>query len=182
MRLSVSETHCYPNFKPDRVTIDLAAIKLKTPLPISKLDSYPPLCFNTKRKRKELFFTTGKVEMFGWGKIDKPIKKRSTVKSSGNVIVGVALECKNIFEKEGLQFDVGIICTIANTTSACTGDYGSGLITTDNDNEILLGGIVSRSTKVCGHQNSYIAHTRLNTKVVTKWVRGIIQPTSYLGN
>ena len=181
-RRLASEIYCYPSFDPKRVTVDLAIIKLKTPLPVSTLENYPPLCFDTRRKDKERFFSGNKVEVFGWGRIGELVSTESTLQSTGNVTVDVTLECKNIFKNEGVQFDAGMMCTIANTTSACTGNYGSGLITKDDDNKILLGGIVNRVTKVCGDKDSYVAHTRLSTKVATKWIRSVIQPSTYLDN
>ena len=39
-RRSVSEIYCYPNFDPNKVTVDLAIINLKTPLPIRTLENY----------------------------------------------------------------------------------------------------------------------------------------------
>ena len=162
--------------------MDLAIIKLRTSLPVSTLENYPPLCFSSRRKGKVHFFSGGKVEMFGWGHIGELVSRESTLQSTGNVTVDVTLECKNIFKNEGVRFDPGMMCTIANTTSACTGNYGSGLITKDDDNKILLSGIVNRATKVCGGKDSYIAYTRLGTKVATKWIRSITQPSTYLGN
>ena len=136
----------------------------------------PPLCFSTKREGKELFFSGGNVEMFGWGELGKLISRASIIKYTGNITVDEKLECKQAFTSEGVQFTTGMMCTVANTTSACTGNYGSGLITKDDDNKILLGGIVSRATKVCGDKDSYIAHTRLYTKEVINWIRDIIKP------
>ena len=181
-RRTASEIYCYPNFDPKKVTVDLAIVKLRASLPVGTLENYPPLCFSSRRKGKEHFFSGGKVEMFGWGHIGELVSRESTLQSTGNVTVDVTLECKNIFKNEGVRFDPGMMCTIANTTSACTGNYGSGLITKDDDNKILLGGIVNRATKVCGGKDSYIAYTRLGTKVATKWIRSITQPSTYLGN
>ena len=176
VRLSASETYCFPNFTSDKVSIDVAVIKLATPLSLNTLNTFPPLCFDTKRRdNKDFFFAGGSVEMFGWGKVGGVISKASTIKSSGNVTVDKNLDCEKTFEEEGLEFVVGMMCTIANTTKACTGNYGSGLITQDDDNKVLLGGIASRSTKVCGSKGSYVAHTRLYTKEVIQWIRGIIQ-------
>ena len=152
-RHTASEFFCYQNFEAEKVTADLAIMKLKTPLPLHTLVTSPPLCFSTKREGKELFFSGGNVEMFGWGEVGKSIHRTSMIKSTGNITVDERLECKQAFASEGVQFTTGMMCTVANTTSACTGNYGSGLITKDDDNKILLGGIVSRATKVCGDKD-----------------------------
>ena len=175
-RRLASEIYCNSNFEYDKVIADLAVMKLATPLPLHTLERSPPLCFSTKREGKELFFSGGNVEMFGWGEVGKPVSRKSVIKSTGNVAVDDKLECKQTFASEGVQFTTGMMCTVANTTSACTGNYGSGLITRDDDNKILLGGIVNRATKVCGDKDSYVAHTRLYTKEVITWIRDIIQP------
>jgi len=174
---TVSEIYCYPNHKTDALTVDIAAIKLQSPFPINVMKQFPPLCTDSTRDKRKLFSSGKNVEIFGWGMVGETIERESTIQSTGKVLVAKA-KCKKKFRKEGIKrdrSDRALMCTVANTTSACTGNYGSAVITRKN-NKIHFGGIVSKVTSKCGATNSYLAHSRLHAKPTFNWVRSITQP------
>ena len=171
LQLATSEIYCYPNYTTDALTVDIAAIKLESPIPVNVMKQSPPLCIGNARKGKELFFSKGNVEIFGWGKLGRVVDEEATLQSSGNITVDVVMECRGVFKKERVKdrSNRGIMCTVANTTSACTGNYGSAVVTRDK-NTMYFGAIVSRMTSVCGATNSYLAHSKLFTKTAFQWV------------
>ena len=173
---TVSEIYCNPNYAANALTVDIAAIKLQSPIPISVMKQSPPLCINNVRKTKKLFSPGRLVEIFGWGMVGKTVERNSTLQSTGNVQVA-KMKCKKIFREEGIRnhSDDGVMCTMANTTSACTGNYGSAVIARKR-NKIYFGGIVSKVTSVCGATNSYLAHSKLYAKTTLNWVKSITQP------
>ena len=67
------------------------------------------------------------------------------------------------------------MCIIANTTSACTGNYGSAVIARKR-RWLYFGGIVSKKTSKCGVANSYLAHSKLYTKLAYDWISSVVQP------
>ena len=67
------------------------------------------------------------------------------------------------------------MCTIANTTSACTGNYGSVVIARKK-RQLYFGRIVRKKTSNCGIPNSYLAHSKLYTKTAYDWVSSVVQP------
>ena len=171
LQLAASQIYCYPNYTTDALTVDIAAIKLESPIPVNVMKQSPPLCIGNTRKGKELFFSKGNVEIFGWGRVGRVVDEEATLQSSGNITVDVVMECRGAFKKERVKdrSNRGIMCTVANTTSACTGNYGSAVVARDK-NIMYFGAIVSRMTSVCGATNSYLAHSKLFTKTAFQWV------------
>ena len=171
LQLTASEIYCYPNYTSDALTVDIAAIKLESPIPVTVMKQSPPLCVSNARKGKKLFFSEGNVQIFGWGQVGKTIEKEDTLQSSGNIVVDAVLECRGAFKKEGVKdhSNRGIMCTVANTTSACTGNYGSAVVA-GRKNTMYFGAIVSKMTSMCGATKSYLAHSKLFTKTAFEWV------------
>ena len=109
--------------------------------------------------------------------VGERVKSEATLKLSGNVTVDTISECRKVFKREKVKYHAsgGIMCTIANTTSACTGNYGSAVIAR-RKKKLFFGGIVSTKTSKCGVDKSYVAHSKLYTKVAYEWVSSIVQP------
>ena len=170
LQLSASEIYCYPDYTADALTVDIAAIKLESPIPVNVMKQSPPLCIGNARKGKELFFSKGNVQIYGWGKVGR-VDEEATLQSSGNIAVDVVMKCREVFKKEKVKdrSNRGIMCTVANTTSACIGNYGSAVVARDK-NTMYFGAIVSKVTSVCGATDSYLAHSRLFTKAAFQWV------------
>ena len=176
LQLSASEIYCYPNYTADALTVDIAAIKLQSPIPVNVMKRSLPLCFKA-RKGKKHFFAGENVEIYGWGKVGETIETEATLQSTGNIVVDTTKECRKAYKQEEVKdlTSGGIMCTIANTTSACTGNYGSAVVARGK-NIMYFGGIVSKTTSVCGSTNSYLAHSKLYTKVAYDWIASVIQP------
>ena len=176
-QFSVSEIHCYPAYDPSILTVDIAAVKLHSPISVDVIKNSQPLCIDSVRQGKKLFFANRHVEIFGWGRVGETVESEVTLKSTGNITVHAVLECKNAFKEERVKYRAsgGIMCTIANTTSACTGNYGSAVIARKK-RRLYFGGIVSKKTSNCGVANSYLAHSKLYTKAAYDWVSSIVQP------
>ena len=176
-QFSVSEIHCYPAYDPSILTVDIAAVKLHSPISVDVIKKSQPLCIDSVRRGKKLFFANRRVEIFGWGKVGETVESEATLKSTGNITVHVVLECKNAFKEERVKYRAigGITCTVTNTTSACTGNYGSAVIARKK-RRLYFGGIVSKKTSNCGVANSYLAHSKLYTKAAYDWVSSIVQP------
>ena len=176
IQLSASEIYCFPGHSAKALTVDIAVIKLQSPIPVNTMKQSPPLCIADIRRGKKIFFAGKLVEIFGWGAVGKTIEREATLQSTGIVEVEGTAKCKAVFKKEKFKDRAsgGIMCTIANTTSACIGNYGSAIVTS-NEGIMYFGGIVSKVTSVCGATKSYLAHSKLYTKVAFRWVKSIIK-------
>lgn len=169
-----SKIYCYSTYDPDILTVDIAAVKLESPIPIDVIQQSQPLCIDNVKEGKKLFFTGGKVQIFGWGIIGKAVENEATLRSTGTIIVDATQECKSVFKKEKVKYRArgGAICTLANTTSSCIGNYGSAVVSSDEDT-LYFGAIVGRSTSECGVTGSYIAHSRLFAKDAFDWISNV---------
>ena len=176
LAFSVSKIQCYPKQATDALTTDIAAINLQAPIPVNVMKRSPPLCIKNTRDGKRYFHSGRYVEIFGWGKVGEIIEKEATLESTGNVVVGDVKECRKAFNRDVVKYRVsnGIVCTIANTTSACTGNYGSAVVAMRR-NTMFFGGILNKMTSVCGAQDSYLAHSKLYEKEVFEWIDTITE-------
>ena len=118
------------NYTTNALTVDIAAIKLESSILVNIIKQSPPLCIGNARKGKKLFFSKRNVEIFGWGKVGKVVDEDATLQSSGNIVIDDIKECIKAFKKERVKDHSkrGIMCTVANTTPACTGNYGSAVV------------------------------------------------------
>ena len=172
--LSVSEIHCYPKHVDDALITDIAAIKLQTPIPVTTMKQSPPLCIKNARSGKGKFYYGKSVEIFGWGEVGETVDREATLQSTGSVVVEDLPKCRRVFKRDEVKYRVGteIMCTIANTTSACTGNYGSAVVSRKG-NTMYFGGIVNKATAVCGAPGSYLAHSKISSKEVFEWINTI---------
>ena len=93
-----------------------------------------------------------------------------------NAIVTHVKDCKPSFVNEGVTTFKGnaVFCTHGNTTTFCNRIVGSGVVTADDNGYLLLKGVVSRSTKDCGTQGSFVAYSRLSLRKVQHWIKKTI--------
>ena len=175
LSLSVSEIHCYPKHVDGALVTDIAAIKLQTPIPVTTMTQSPPLCIKNAREGKKQFLDGRNVEIFGWGKVGETVDKEATLQSTGSVVIEDLPNCRKVFKRDE-KYRVGteIICTIANTTSACTGNYGSAVVSR-KENTMYFGGIVNKVTTMCGAPGAYVAHSKTFAKEVFEWISAITQ-------
>ena len=176
LSLSVSEIHCYPKHVDGALVTDIAAIKLQTPIPVATMTQSPPLCIKNAREGKKQFLNGRNVEIFGWGKVGETVDKEATLQSTGSVVIEDLSKCRKVFKRDMVKYRVGteIMCTIANTTSACTGNYGSAVVSSEG-NTMYFGAIVNKATAVCGAPSSYVAHSKTFNKEVFEWINTVTQ-------
>ena len=174
LSLSASEIFCYPKYSTDALITDIAAIKLQAPIPVNIMKQSPPLCIKNSRKGKRHFFPGRNVEIFGWGKVGENIEKEATLQSTGNIEVDDLKKCRKVFKNDKTKYHVSteMMCTVADTTAACTGNYGSAVVARKRNN-MYLGGIVNKMTSVCGAPDSYLAHSKLYYKEAFEWIKTI---------
>ena len=174
VKRSASEIHCFPDYHRDELTIDFALIKLQSPIHLKAARRLPPLCLDRKQRPK---VPPGQnVLIYGWGRVGENVARGSTLRPNGMVTVVDNDLCIAEFKKEGLN-PGGIvdrmICTRANTTSACRGNYGSAVIT-QNEDELLFSAVVSKSTKSCGTDQSFLIHSKTRNRSFLQWSDEII--------
>ena len=174
IKRSASEIHCYPIYDPDKLTLDFALIKLQSPIPLRAARRLPPLCLDREVRPK---LPPGqKVLIYGWGKVGEKVARSSILQPNGMVTIVNNTLCEAEFRSEGIT-PTGIlgrmICTKANTTKACKGNYGSAVIT-QNENELFLSAVVSKSTKSCGTDQSFLIHSKTRNKEFLEWSDEII--------
>ena len=51
VKLTASEVYCYPNFKLDRLFVEFALVKLRTPIPVEMAEMLPPQCLAKDKQR-----------------------------------------------------------------------------------------------------------------------------------
>jgi len=171
---SASEIYCYPNYDRGELSIDFALIKLQSPISLRMSRRLPPLCLDREQRPRVL--PGDKVLIYGWGRVGKKVAPPSLLKPNSNITVVDVSLCEAQFEKEGIspRGIVGrMICTIANTTRACRGNYGSAVIT-QNENDLFLSAVVSKTTKSCGTDQSFLIHSKTRNKDFLRWSDKII--------
>ena len=133
----------------------------------------PPLCLGINKAIKKFFSFGQQVIIFGWGLVGQQLDHNEVLMSTGKVIIGRSSECKAVFKSENLT-PQNIICTVANTTEACRGNYGSAVIAQHGHYKLILGGVVSKRTKMCGTTKSYLAHSKTYSKLFINWIKTIV--------
>ena len=177
LQLLASHIYCYPGYKPIKVAGDLALIKLQSPIPLHVIRQSPPLCLKTNKKIEKSFRFGKEVIIFGWGLVGEQVNQSDVLMSTGKVIISRKSECRVVFNSQNVKFrpPSEVICTVSNTSEACLGNYGSAVITQRGRYEVILGGVVSKKTKVCGTSGSYLAHSYTAHKDVIEWINSITQ-------
>ena len=136
----------------------------------------PPLCLGINRAIRKFFSFGQQVIIFGWDLVGQQLDHNEVLMSTGKVIISRNSECKAVFKSENSKFKSPkeIICTVANTTKACRGDYGSAVIAQHGRYRLILGGVVSKRTKMCGTTKSYLAHSKTYSKRFINWIKTIM--------
>ena len=65
LQLLVSDIYCYPGYKPNKVIVDIALIKLQLSIPLHVMRQSPPLCLGINRAIKKYFSFGQQVIIFG---------------------------------------------------------------------------------------------------------------------
>ena len=175
LQLLASHIYCYPGYKPNKVAGDLALIKLQSPIPSHIIRQSPPLCLQIFKQVKKYFSSGTEVIIFGWGLIGEKVDQNDVLMSTGKVIIGHKSECRAVFNSQNVKFrpPSEVICTVSNTSEACLGNYGYAVIAQSGQFKLILGGVVSKKTKVCGTSGSYLAHSNTAHKNVRNWINNI---------
>ena len=153
------------------MSADFALVKLQSPIPLETVKQFPPLCLAKNRHKKEVVEAGQQAIIFGWGKIGERVPDDAIIHSTGNVTIADKTKCtlegSNVNGKR-------MICTAAYTSVACNGNYGSAVIVI-NDNKLLLAAVVSKRTKSCGSDHSYIFHSKTRNIEFIKWSNNILR-------
>ena len=174
VQLSASEIYCYPKYKPDKLTSDFALIKLQSTIPVDDVKRSPPLCL--ERQGKEPVRPGQKVLIYGWGRVGEEVPEDAILQSTGMVTIVNRSECMDGFKKDRIRGSASrIICTIANTTSACNGNYGSAVVSLGKRNKLYLTAVLSKSTRSCGTDQSYLAHSKTRNLDFINWHNNITE-------
>ena len=176
LQLSVSNIYCFPGYDPNKTTIDLALIKLQSPIPLRTMRQSPPLCLQFTERIKN-FFRFGKhVIMFGWGSVGKQVDQNDVLMSTGKVIIGSRSKCRAAFNSENIKFksSAKTFCTLSNTTETCIGSYGSAVIAQRGQREFILGGVVGKKTRLCGTNESYQVNSITFHSNFKNWIKNIV--------
>jgi len=172
IQLSASEIYCYPNYNPSRLSQDFALIKLQSVIPVNDIKRSPPLCL--ERQGKQTVLPGQNVVTYGWGKIGEEVPEDAILQSSGMVTIVDSSICVDRFKAERIRGSGSrMICTNANTTSACNGNYGSAVISLGKKNKIYLTAVVSKSTRFCGTDQSFLAHSKTRNIDFINWYNNI---------
>ena len=169
VRLSASDVYCYPKFSPTKLTLDFALIKLQSAIPLDSVQRSPPLCLARKQERE--YVQPGQsVTIYGWGRVGEQVPEDAVLQSSGMITIANLSECKDGFNSDGIKGTPRrMICTMANTTSACIGNYGSAAVSFDKNNNLFLRAVVSKSTKSCGTDQSFLVHSKTKNVDFINW-------------
>ena len=171
VRLSASEIYCYSNYKAAKLSLDFALIKLQSAIPVRNVKRSPPLCLS--RQVRSTVLPGQKVLIYGWGRVGEEVPEDAVLQSSGMVTIANLSECMTEFNSDGIKgTPERMICTMANTTSACSGNYGSAVIT-NTKNKLFLTAVVSKSTKSCGTDRSFLIHSKTRNLNFIKWINNI---------
>ena len=171
VKLTASEVFCYPNFQPKKLSADFALVKLQSPIPLETVKLFPPLCLSKDRHERKVIKPGQQVNIFGWGKVGERVPEDAIIHSTGNVTIVDKRQC--LFEGSAVSAKVIIICTAAFTPVACNGNLGSAVIAI-NDNKLILAAVVSKGTKSCGSDQSYIFHSKTRNIKFMNWSNNII--------
>ena len=173
VRLSASDIYCYPKYSPNKLTLDFALIKLQSPIPLESVQRSPPLCL-TRKQGREYVQPGQNVMVHGWGRVGEEVPEDAVLQSSGMITIANLSECMEEFNSDGIKGTPRrMICTMANTTSACIGNYGSAVISVDKNSKLLLSAVVSKSTKSCGTIRSFLVHSKTKNIDFINWHNNI---------
>ena len=172
VKLTASKVYCYSRFKPDRLSTDFALVKLQSPIPLGTVKRLPPLCLPSYRIDKKDIVAGKQVIIFGWGRIGEKVPKDALIHSTGNITIANITECEQALEKSSTNHK-RMICTTANTSIACNGNYGSGVIVI-SDSKLVLAAVVSKRTTSCGSDHSFIYHSKIRNAQFIEWSNNIL--------
>jgi len=169
---SIEKVYCYSDFRPSNLVFDLALIKLNTANVIKELHSVRPACIKRGRKRNSVQ-PNDKVIYYGWGKIGSATPDNALLKLSISTVMNNR-KCQSFFSKEdNANIKGSLFCTISNTSDACAGNIGSGVVSIVGHKHLFLQGVISRSINDCGQPGSFVADSKIQTKKILKWIQKI---------
>ena len=163
---SIQDIYCYSDFRPTNFDFDLALIKLNTSYASKEIHEIRPVCI----KRTEIQLKD-QVVYFGWGNIVSGAPNNAVLNRSMSTVV----HRRKCTSSLGEGFKNVFFCTTANTSEACAGNPGSGVVSVSTiDNKLLsLQGVISKSTNKCGQFGSFIANSKVQSRKILKWIRRV---------
>ena len=167
---AIEAIFCYSDFNSTFITSDLALIKMNLHHSVIEMQNIRPVCLNYGRRRRSVK-QNDQVTFFGWGNIAQTASSISVLNKSISTVV-TKRKCKSSFLKENvIKIDNSVFCTMGSVSNACAGNPGSGVVVGNRNTRLLLQGVISRSTNICGMSESVIAHSKVQTKAVQKWIK-----------
>ena len=169
INMMASEIHCHPNYNSsDGNVIDLALIKMSSPLQKEEINSALPLCI----KPDDIDDDSRVYLTYGLGNPTQVVSNSASLRPAF-VSPASNSACFNKFLKEEIDYknSTDVFCTNVNSGSRCTGNPGSAVIRADPAGKITFFGVISRFTKVCGKSQSYTANIKIqSSEGVLQWI------------
>ena len=178
MGVLVSEIHCHPSYNSsDDKLIDLALIKLSSPITNEELNITLPLCVKAD-DTSEIYSVdqSGDYITYGLGNPTQVVRSDAQL-ALAFVFLSPNSACFKEFLEEEINYksNPNVFCTNARSRGRCNGNPGSAVISSDKTSgKITFAGVISRYTRVCGKFQSYAASTKIQSSDVLQWIDNTI--------
>ena len=176
--ISALEIYCHPSYNSsDDKLIDLALIKLSSPIKKEELDIALPLCIKADNT-SDIYNVdqSGSYYSFGLGNPTQVVSSNARLAPTF-VSLSPNSACFKEFLEEEIDYksNPSVFCTNTGSRSRCFGNPGSAIISSDGTSgKITFVGVISRYTKVCGKFQSYAANTKIQSSHILQWIDNII--------
>ena len=157
-----TEIYCHPGYNNSDELIDLALIRMSSPIQKDELNNTLPLCVHNS----EIY---NRLSTYGLGNPTQVISPHAVL-SPAFVSLTPQSQCFREFLKEEIDYknNTNVFCTDANS---CVGNPGSAVISFDGrSGKITFIGVISRFTKVCGEIQSHTANVQIQSSNVLQWI------------
>ena len=174
-----SEIHCHPSYNSSNdKLIDLALIKLSSPITNEELNITLPLCVEADDTSKiyNVDQSGDYYNTYGLGNPTRVVRNNAQL-APAFVFLSPNSACFKEFLKEEIDYksNPNVFCIDARSNSRCYGNPGSAVISSDKTSgKITFAGVISRYTRVCGKLQSYAASTKIQSSDVLQWIDNTI--------
>lgn len=172
--IKVEKVFINPGYDKDTVDSDVAILKLKTPLILSKYVSN--VCLPTKKTSKSMLRVNKMGTIIGWGKRKSSANRGTKILYQANVPIVNTTVCRNVYEEYYISNNMICAGYRNGKIDSCAGDSGGPLLFQRHKRWYIQG--ITSFGEGCGRRGKYGIYAKVFNFV--KWIRKIILKNSSL--
>ncbi|CAN8020397.1 unnamed protein product [Ixodes persulcatus] len=166
----VSRTVLHPDYDPETVDMDLALLRLRSPLPMGAFVA--PACLP---EPGDTLAPGAMATILGWGKLNKRHANGSDLLHQAQVPVVPAQDCRDVYADYLISENMLCAGFRRGRVDSCAGDSGGPLLAKDRHGRWTIYGVTSFG-EGCARQGRYGIYAKVENAL--RWIRRTIAENS----